>query len=75
VQQEIVDYCANRGIVLTAYSPLGSDKSPLLKNPIVLKLADKHKVQPANILISLQANRPFVTGEIDHNIEGDVNEI
>ncbi|KIM71907.1 hypothetical protein PILCRDRAFT_313802 [Piloderma croceum F 1598] len=61
VQQEILDYCANRSIVLTAYSPLGSDKSPLLKNPIVLQLAEKHKVQPANILISLQANRPFVT--------------
>jgi hypothetical protein len=53
VQQEIVDYCANRGIVLTAYFPLGSDRSPLLKNPIVVKLVDKHNVQPANILISI----------------------
>ncbi len=44
-----MDHCVNRGIVLTEYSPLGLDRS-LLKNPIVLKLVDKHKVQLANIL-------------------------
>jgi len=43
-------YCINHGIAFTVYFPLGSDKSPLLKNPIALKLADKHKVQPTNIL-------------------------
>jgi glycerol 2-dehydrogenase (NADP+) len=59
-QQDVVDYCTNKGIVLTAYSPLGSENSPLLKNPVVQKLAEKHEVQPANILISLQANRPNV---------------
>jgi glycerol 2-dehydrogenase (NADP+) len=63
VQQDVVDYCTSRGIALTAYSPLGSNDSPLLKNAIVLKLAEKYNVQPANILISLQANRPHVTGE------------
>lgn len=62
-QQDVVDYCTNKGIVLTAYSPLGSENSPLLKNPVVQKLAEKHEVQPANILISLQANRPNVAGE------------
>jgi len=61
VQQDVVDYCTNHGIVLTAYSPLGSSNSPLLSNAVVQKLAEKHKVQPANILISLQANRPNVT--------------
>ena len=63
VQQDIVDYCTNHGISLTAYSPLGSSNSPLLQNAVVQKLAEKHKVQPANILISLQANRPHITGE------------
>jgi len=60
-QHDVVEYCTKKGIVLTAYSPLGSDNSPLLKNETVIKLAEKHKVQPANILISLQANRPNVT--------------
>ncbi|KAG5654440.1 hypothetical protein H0H81_002629 [Sphagnurus paluster] len=49
-----------RGIVVTAYSPLGSDNSPLLTHEVVTKIAAKHNVQPANVLISLQANRPGV---------------
>ncbi|KAJ8515028.1 hypothetical protein ONZ45_g7494 [Pleurotus djamor] len=60
-QQELVDYCTKKGIVVTAYSPLGSDNSPLLKNEVVLEIANKYSVSPANVLISLQANRPNVT--------------
>ncbi|KAH0580855.1 hypothetical protein H2248_012015 [Termitomyces sp. 'cryptogamus'] len=59
-QQDVVDFCRERNIVVTAYSPLGSDNSPLLTNEIVKKIAAKHNVQPANILVSLQANRPGV---------------
>jgi glycerol 2-dehydrogenase (NADP+) len=59
-QEEVVEFCRSKGIIVTAYSPLGSNDSPLSKNPVVLKLAEKHNVQPANILVSLQANRPGV---------------
>ncbi|KXN82202.1 Glycerol 2-dehydrogenase (NADP(+)) [Leucoagaricus sp. SymC.cos] len=59
-QQELVDLCRSKGIIVTAYSPLGSDNSPLLTDPIVTKLAEKHNVQPANVLVSLQANRPSI---------------
>jgi glycerol 2-dehydrogenase (NADP+) len=62
-QQKLVDFCTSKGIVVTAYSPLGSDKSPLLTNPTVVSLAEKHGVSPANVLISLQANRPNVNGK------------
>lgn len=61
-QDDVVEYCQSRGIVLTAYSPLGSEKSPLLKNETVAKIAQKYGVQPANVLISLQANKPMHTG-------------
>jgi len=47
--------------VITAYSPLGSDNSPLLKNEIVNTIADRYKISPANVLISLQANKPNVS--------------
>ncbi|EGO03834.1 hypothetical protein SERLA73DRAFT_175491 [Serpula lacrymans var. lacrymans S7.3] len=57
-QDDVVEYCQSKGITLTAYSPLGSDNSPLLKNTVVNSIAQKYKVQPANILISLQANKP-----------------
>ncbi|THU93531.1 Aldo/keto reductase [Dendrothele bispora CBS 962.96] len=59
-QQELVDFCKSKGIVVTAYSPLGSDGSPLLKNEVVNKIAEKYKVAPAIVLISLQANRPGI---------------
>ena len=47
---------------MTAYSPLGSDNSPLLTNSIVTEIAKKHGVHPANILISLWANVDNCTG-------------
>ncbi|KAJ6595684.1 Aldo keto reductase [Mycena vulgaris] len=60
-QEELVEFCTKKGIVVTAYSPLGSDNSPLLTHEVVTKLAKKYNVEPANILISLQANKPNVT--------------
>ncbi|CEL59661.1 Protein GCY OS=Saccharomyces cerevisiae (strain ATCC 204508 / S288c) GN=GCY1 PE=1 SV=1 [Rhizoctonia solani AG-1 IB] len=46
----------NPGIALTAYSPLGSDNSPLLTDPTVTKVAEAHGVHPARILVSIWAN-------------------
>ncbi|KAG8814133.1 hypothetical protein FRC17_001279 [Serendipita sp. 399] len=61
-QQEIRDFCSQKGIVISAYSPLGSDESPLLTHPIVTEIAEKYAVPPATVLISLQANIPNTTG-------------
>nr|VWP01928.1 Aspartyl proteinase [Ganoderma boninense] len=60
MQEDIVQECRKRGMVITAYSPLGSDGAPLIEDPVVKKLAEKYGVAPSNILISLQANRPGV---------------
>ncbi|KAH8087158.1 Aldo/keto reductase [Cristinia sonorae] len=60
-QEDLVSYCREKGIVLTAYSALGSDASPLLTNPVVEKIAKKYDVSTANVLLSVQANRPGVT--------------
>ena len=62
MQEELVQYSRSKGVALTAYSPLGSSDSPLLSNPLVTKVAEKYGVSPANVLISLQANRPDVAG-------------
>jgi len=56
-QYELLDYCKSKGIILTAYSPLGSTDSPLLKDEEVKKIADKHKLGPGNVLISWQVKR------------------
>jgi glycerol 2-dehydrogenase (NADP+) len=51
-QQEIVDFCKEHGILVTAYSPLGSTGSPLFKEEEVVKIADKHGVGPGTVLLS-----------------------
>ncbi|KAH0826615.1 NADP-dependent oxidoreductase domain-containing protein [Lanmaoa asiatica] len=60
-QRDVVEFCQNKGILLTAYSPLGSDNSPLLKNEVVNRIATKYGILPANVLISFQANKPLHT--------------
>lgn len=63
-QHDVVEFCQSKGISLTAYSPLGSDNSPLLKNEVVNRIATKYGVSAANVLISFQANKPLHTGEL-----------
>ncbi|KIJ36729.1 hypothetical protein M422DRAFT_260822, partial [Sphaerobolus stellatus SS14] len=58
---DIVKQCREKGICVTAFSPLGSDASKLHDDSIVKEIAEKHGVAPSNILISLAANREGVT--------------
>jgi glycerol 2-dehydrogenase (NADP+) len=51
-QQEIVDFCNEKGIIVTAYSPLGSTGSPLMKDEHVVKLAKDKGTTPGSILLS-----------------------
>lgn len=51
-QQELVDFCHENGIVVEAYSPLGSTGAPLLKTKELTEIAAKYDVSPANICIS-----------------------
>ena len=51
-QQEIVDFCREKGIHITAYSPLGSTGSPLMKNEAVVRVAEENGIAPGNVLLS-----------------------
>lgn len=51
-QQEILDFCKEKGIHVTAYSPFGSTGGPLLKEEAVQEVAQKHGVTPGTILLS-----------------------
>ena len=53
-QQEIADFCKEKGILIEAYSPLGSTGSPLFQEDGVKEVAKKHNVGPGTILISYQ---------------------
>ncbi|EGW30932.1 uncharacterized protein SPAPADRAFT_52122 [Spathaspora passalidarum NRRL Y-27907] len=48
-QQDLVDYCESRGIVIVAYSPLGGNGAPVLEIPLINELAKKYMVTPNEI--------------------------
>jgi len=56
-QHELKKYCEEKGILLTAYSPLGRGHSLLLSDPNVVKIAESHNVTPAQISISWLVQR------------------
>lgn len=63
-QNDTIDFCRKNNIVFLGYSPLGvpdwhafpgPDMSPTpLQDPVVLQIAQKHKVTPAQVLIQWQ---------------------
>ena len=50
-QHELIEYLKEKNIVPQAYSPLGSTNSPLMKDEVVLELAEKYSVSAADILL------------------------
>ena len=56
-QLELNDFCHKNGILLTAYSPLGSGGAPNTKIPLVQEYAKKHEVAPADILTSYHVRK------------------
>ena len=66
-QQELIDFCKNNGIHVTAYSPLGSIDRPesmkkdgepvLLENKTIKKITAAHEASPAQILIAWALQR------------------
>ncbi|KAI5478353.1 hypothetical protein MNV49_005204 [Pseudohyphozyma bogoriensis] len=59
-QIELVEWLQSKGITPQAYSPLGSTNSPLLSDPAILKIAEKHGAGAGNVLISYQVARGVV---------------
>lgn len=68
-QVQLKKFCEDRGIVLTAYSPLGNpgsqansldNKDRLLKDPVVNKLAKKYNKNAGQILLKFEAQRGII---------------
>jgi methylglyoxal/glyoxal reductase len=57
--EDIVNWCRANNVAVVGYSPLA--KSHKLQDPYVLKLAEKHKKTPAQILIRWSIQKGFVT--------------
>lgn len=67
-QKKLSAFCKDRGIAITAYSPLGSparpwvtDKEPvLLEEPALVALAEKHNKSKAQVLLRWQIQRNHI---------------
>lgn len=65
-QQPLVDFCQSEGIVVTAYSPLGSpgnaglNKIKLADDPIIIQISLEHKKTIAQILIRWAIQRQTI---------------
>ncbi|KAI0711077.1 Aldo/keto reductase [Cerioporus squamosus] len=55
IQQELKDFCDEKGIVLTAYTPTGYKN--VLTDPTITELAEKYKVSPAQIVLGWHVAR------------------
>lgn len=69
-QEDLINYCNENDILVTAYSPLGSSDRPdqlkkedepsLLENNVITSIAVKHNATPAQILIQWAVDRDTV---------------
>lgn len=67
-QAELMEHCKKKGVVVTAYSPLGSpdrpwakpDEPALLQDPKLLEIGKKYGKSPAQLCIRFQIQRGVV---------------
>lgn len=59
VQKDTVDYCKGQGIIVEAWGPLGKGKQ--LGEPEIMKLAEKYKKTPAQIILRWHLQRGIVS--------------
>ncbi|SPC65494.1 probable GCY1 - galactose-induced protein of aldo/keto reductase family [Ustilago sp. UG-2017b] len=59
-QNDLVKFCQSKGILMQAYSPLGSSGGPVLQDELVQSIAKAYGADPAQVVISWAAQRGVV---------------
>ncbi|OCH91951.1 Aldo/keto reductase [Obba rivulosa] len=57
---ELKAFCEERGIILTAYSPLGKGKTVFFTDPDIKSIAEKYSATPAQVVISWGVQRETI---------------
>ncbi|KAJ3319059.1 hypothetical protein HDU76_000660 [Blyttiomyces sp. JEL0837] len=72
-QHDLLEFCKQHDIVVTAYSPLGSspqENTPiLLKDPVILGIARRNQITPAQVLLRWGVQRGTVVIPKSSNVE------
>ncbi|PBK70337.1 Aldo/keto reductase [Armillaria solidipes] len=58
VQEELVQYCRGKGIVVMAYTPTGLDV--VRKDPVIIELAEKYSATPTQVILAWHLARGVV---------------
>ncbi|ORY91201.1 NADP-dependent oxidoreductase domain-containing protein [Syncephalastrum racemosum] len=62
-QEDLVQYCKSKGIVLTAYSPLGNPgrrgQHSMIEHPVTLEAAKKYNKTPSQIFLNWGLSRGY----------------
>ncbi|KIJ53588.1 hypothetical protein M422DRAFT_241825 [Sphaerobolus stellatus SS14] len=56
-QNELLQYCKTKNIILTAYSPLGQYNTPFFQDKTLLKVAEKENATVAQVILSWGVQR------------------
>lgn len=64
-QKELLDFCKQNNIILTAYSPIGRGED--LQHPVIKELTEKYEKSPAQIILNWEMQKGIVTIPKSHN--------
>ncbi len=59
-QRDVREFHAERDIVIESYSPLGGDGAALLRDPVIVSIAEKHGRTPAQVVLRWHLRQGFV---------------
>nr|AAS46750.1 reductase AKOR1 [Pleurotus djamor] len=66
-QPELVDYCKQKGIAITAYTPTGYQT--VRDDPVIVELASKYRVSPAQVILAWHMSRGVIVTPKSANAE------
>lgn len=56
-QKNLLEFCNKNMIQMVAYSPLGGDKREVLKDDIIIEIAKRNNITPAQVVLAWNMNR------------------